>query len=85
MHTSNQAPHIESSKIFSCAGCNFYFQYCIDATRITTLLQLFPIIIDPYEVHHHIDNKNNIDEDIDDDSDDKNDQDDDDLKHATNT
>ena len=42
---------------------------------------------DPYEVHHHIDNKNNIDEDIDDDddSDDNDDQDDDDLKHATNT
>lgn len=35
---------------------------------LSTLLH--PIISDPYEVHHHIDNKNNIDEDIDDDEDD---------------
>ena len=35
------------------------------------------LFLDPYEVHHHLDNKNNIDEDIDDedDSEDENNED----------
>ena len=40
--------------------------------------------LDPYEVHHHIDNKNDIDEDIDDEDDEDDDDTNDlDLKQST--